>query len=140
MVNKILLAVTKQLGTTFGDTYHYYVENVEQNVMKPCFTVDVLIPIQRSKSAVLYERTMPMVIHYFTDKKESIKYDNYAKAEEVVKCLEYLQFENTLLRGEDISWQITDDVLQIFITYKFITIDGDIERIHMESLERTNFS
>ena len=140
MVNKILLAVTKQLGTTFGDTYHYYVENVEQNVMKPCFTVDVLVPIQKSKSAVLYERIMPMVIHYYTDKKESIKNDNYTKAEEVLNCLEYLPFENTLLRGEDVSWQITDNVLQIFITYRFITIDGDIERIHMEDLERTNFS
>ena len=44
MVNSILNAVTKQLGTTFGNGYHYYVEDVEQGLTEPCFTVDLLIP------------------------------------------------------------------------------------------------
>lgn len=122
MVNKILKAVTKQLGTTFGNGYHYYVENVEQNLTKPCFTADLLIPLMRSKSPVLYDRTMPMVIHYFSDSEHDLKNNCYAIGEQLVECLEYLPFENTLLRGEDISWQIVDDVLQLFITYKFTTI------------------
>lgn len=121
MVNSILNAVTKQLGTTFGDSYHYYVENVEQGLTKPCFTADLLIPLQRSRSPVLYDRTMPLVIHYFGDSKTNKKKECYSIAEQAVECLEYLPFENTLLRGEDISWQIVDDVLQVFITYKFIT-------------------
>jgi hypothetical protein len=54
MVNKILNAITKQLGTTFGKSYRYYMENVEQGLTKPCFTTDVLIPLQRSKSPFLY--------------------------------------------------------------------------------------
>lgn len=122
MVNKLLNAVTKQLGTTFGSKYHYYVENVEQNLITPCFTTDVLIPLQRSKSPVLYDRTMPLVLHYFSDSKNNIKKDCYDMAEKTVECLEYLPFEDTLLRGEDISWQIVDDVLQIFVTYEFTTI------------------
>ena len=121
MVNSILSAVTKQLGTTFGNSYRYYVEDVEQGLKKPCFTVDLLIPLQRSKSAILYDRTMPIVVHYFSDSKNNIKTDCYAMGERVVECLEYLPFKNTLLRGEDISWQIVDDVLQIFLTYKFTT-------------------
>jgi hypothetical protein len=121
MVNSLLTAVTKQLGTTFGTSYHYYVENVEQGLQKPCFTVDMLIPLQRSRSPVLYDRTMPLVIHYFSDSEKDLKKDCYAMAENTVECLEYLPFQNTLLRGEDISWQIVDDVLQIFVTYKFTT-------------------
>lgn len=122
MVTSILNAVTKQLGTTFGSNYHYYVENVEQGLSKPCFTVDMIIPLQRSKSPVLYDRTMPMVVHYFSDSTEKLKNDCYDKAEKIVECLEYLPFKNTKLRGEDISWQITDGVLQVFITYKFTTM------------------
>ena len=121
MVNSILNAITKQLGTTFGNTYHYYVETVEQELKTPCFTIDLVLPLQRSKSAVLYDRTMPIVIHYFSDSKNNIKNDCYSMGESVIECLEYLPFKNTILRGEDISWQMVDDVLQVFITYKFTT-------------------
>ena len=121
MVNSILNAVTKQLGTTFGTTYHYYVENVEQGLTKPCFTADVLVPLQRSKSPVLYDRTMPIVVHYFSDSKTDIKRNCYEMAERMVECLEYLPFGTTLIRGEDISWHIVDDVLQVFVTYRFTT-------------------
>lgn len=121
MITKILNAVTRQLGTTFGLGYHYYVENVEQNLTTPCFTVDMLIPIQRSKSPVLYDRTMPIVIHYFSNSKTNLKNDCYTMSEQIVECLEYLPFEGGLIRGEDISWQLVDDVLQLFITYRFTT-------------------
>ena len=121
MLNSILNAVTKQLGTTFGNGYHYYVENVEQKLTTPCFTVDLLLPLQRSKSPVLYDRTMPLVVHYFSDSKNNIKQNCYMMGERIVECLEYLPFKDTLLRGEDISLQLVDDVLQVFITYKFTT-------------------
>ena len=77
MVNSLLNAVTKQLGTTFGNKYRYYVEDVEQNLTKPCFTADVLIPLQRSKSPILYDRTIPIVVHYFSDSETNIKQDCY---------------------------------------------------------------
>lgn len=121
MVNSILNAVTKQLGTTFGDKYRYYIEDVEQALKKPCFTVDVLIPIQRSKSPVLYDRTMPLVVHYFSDSKENKKSDCYSMGERVVEAIEYLPFKDTIIRGDDISWHIVEDVLEIFITYRFTT-------------------
>ena len=140
MVNKILQAISIRLHTTFGDPYRYYVENVEQNLTKPCFTIDTLIPLMRSKSPVLYDRTMPMVVHYFTGDKKDTKTDCYSIAEQLVECLEYLPFENTLLRGEDISWQIVDDVLQVFVTYKFTTIRTNSFDGLMEELFETKVS
>lgn len=121
MVTSILNAVTTQLGMTFGNSHRYYTENVEQGLIKPCFHVKLLLPQQRSKSPVLYDRTMPMVIHWFGDKQKDLNKTCYDMAEQIVECLEYLSFQGTTLRGEDISWQIVDDVLQIFITYKFTT-------------------
>lgn len=140
MVNSILTAVTKQLGSTFGGEYRYYVENVEQGLKQPCFTVDVLNPLERSKSPVLYDRTMPLVIHYFSDSVTNAKEDCYAIAERAVECLEHLPFLNTTLRGENISWQLTDDVLQIFITYKFTTTKAVAEAERMDTLEAPKVS
>lgn len=139
MVESVLNAVTKQLGTTFGNKYRYYVEDVEQGLKKPCFTVDMLIPLQRSKSPVLYDRTMPLVVHYFSDSENNIKNDCYTMSEQIVECLEYLPFEGTLIRGEDISWQMVDDVLQVFVTYKFTTKKVTNMEDTFESLE-TNFA
>ena len=140
MVNNLLNAITTQLHTTFGDSYRYYVEDVEQHLSKPCFTIDTVIPLQRARSPVLYDRTMPMVIHYFTDDKQDTKKDCYAKAEEIMECLEYLPFENTILRGEDVSWQIVDEVLQVFVTYRFTTKKITADQNIMENLVETNVS
>lgn len=135
MVNKFLNAITKQLGTKFGNSYHYYMENLEQGLIKPCFTADMLLPLMRSRSPILYDRTMPIVVHYFSDSKTDIKKDCYAMAEQIIECLEYLPFENTLIRGEDISWEIVDDVLQVFITYKFMTKKVVVNEDTMDELQ-----
>ena len=137
MVNTLLNSVTKQLGTTFGTGYRYYVENVEQNLTKPCFTVDMLMPMERSKSPVLYDRTMPLVVHYFSDSKTNLKQDCYSMAERVLECLEYLPYQNSILRGENISWQIVDGVLQIFITYRFTTVMSKETIDNMEEILNT---
>lgn len=137
MVNSLLNAVTKQLGTTFGTSYRYYVENVEQNLTKPCFTIDVLLPMERSKSPILYDRTMPLVVHYFSGSKTNLKNDCYNMAERVLECLEYIPYNNTILRGEDISWHMVDDVLQIFITYRFTTVMSKETADNMEELIET---
>lgn len=121
MVNSVLNAVTKQLGTTFGTTYKYYVEGIEQKVERPCFYVAPRIALQRSRSPVLYDRTVPVVVHYFSGSKTNLRNDCYSMSEQIVECLEYLPFNGTLIRAEDISYQIVDDVLEVFMTYRFIT-------------------
>ena len=140
MVNDFLNAVTTQLGKTFGSTYHYYVENVEQGLTKPCFTIDMITLVERSKSSILYDRTMPLVVHYFGENPKTIKKDCYEIAEKLIDCLEYIPFENTIIRGESISWHMVDDVLQVFITYKFTTqTDLPFENA-MDDLEAANIS
>lgn len=134
MVNSFLNAVTTRLGNTFGTDYRYYVENVEQGLTKPCFTIDVLQPTERSRSPRLYNRVMPLVVHYFSDSKTNLKNDCYSMSERVLECLEYIPFQNSMLRGEDISWQIVDDVLQIFITYRFITVMSEETEDNMEEI------
>ena len=137
MVNSILDAVTAQLGKTFGTSYHYYVENVEQNLSPKSFTVDTILPTMRSRSPTLYDRQVPVVIHYFSDNKNNLKKDCYSMAERIIECLEYLPYKSTLLRGEDISWQLTENVLQVFITYDFTTKVDKEDDDKMEDLLET---
>ena len=121
MVNLMLSGVSNQLYDTFGGDYTYYLENVEQKLKKPCFTIDCLIPLMRSRNRIQYDRTMPIVVHYFSGDKTNTKKDCYEKAELIVEALEYVPFDGALIRGENISWQMVDDVLQVFVTYRFIT-------------------
>lgn len=138
MVEKVLTAISTQLGKNFGKKYKYYMEDVEQDLTKPCFTLDTLIPLSRSKSAVLYDRTFPIVIHYFTNEKKNTKAECYRIAEEATECLEYLHIDGKVVRGENMSWQIIDDVLQIHITYQFRTIKADEDVPVMEELKETS--
>ena len=140
MVNELLNGVSNQLYDVFGTDYTYYVENVEQNLKKPCFTIDSLVALQRSRSRVLYDRTIPIVVHYFSSDKKSTKKDCYEKAELIVEALEYVPLDGALIRGEDISWQIVDDVLQVFLTYRFITKKIDSNEDMMETLIENNVS
>lgn len=139
MVNEMLKNISIQLHSVFGNDYTYYLENVEQHLTKPCFTMDALVPIQRSRSRYLYDRTIPVVIHYFSSDKSSTKEDSYSKAEQIVEALEYVPFQGSLVRGEDISYQIVEDVLQVFVTYRFITKKLTSNEDNMEDLTQKNF-
>lgn len=140
MVNEILKGISTQLYDVFGDDYKYYVENVEQKLTKPCFTIDSIMPLQRSRSRVLYDRTIPVVVHYFSNEKQKTKEDCYDKAELIIEALEYVPFHGALIRGEDINYQINEDVLQVFITYRFITKKLTSNEDNMEDLKKSNIS
>ena len=135
MVNEVLNGVSNQLFTKFGVDYRYYVEDVEQNLNKPCFTMNCIVPLQRSRSNVLYNRTFPIVVHYFGLDRADTKKDCYEKAELMVEALEYIPVKGSLIRGENISWQIVDGVLQVFVTYTFITAKDSLQEQNMEVVE-----
>ena len=139
MVNDLLNAVTTQLHATFGDGYKYYLEDVKQGLTKPCFTIDTITSRKRSTSPYLYDRTVPIVIYYFHDRNSDLKKAGYDVAEKVTECLELLPMQGVLLRGFDISWQFADDVLEIFVTYRFTAINEG-ENIPMDSLGEVKVS
>lgn len=140
MVNDLLDAISTRLHATFGDGYKYYVENVKQNLTKPCFTIDTITSTKRSTSPVLYDRTVPIVIYYFHDKASDTKKSGYDVAERVTECLEYLPMLGVLLRGYDINWKfVEEDVIGIFVTYKF-TAKNVEEFENMETLTEVGVS
>ncbi len=121
MVNTILSSISKALYTKFGDTYHYYVEDVEQGTKTPCFHIEVLNPMFRSTNHKDYYWTMPVVLHFFTNDKVNTNKTCFDIGQQTLECLEYLKTDKLLLRGRDMNFTMVDDVLQVFITYNFWT-------------------
>lgn len=117
-VSDVINTITKTLHNEFGNDFKYYVEIIPQNSNKPCFVVSTLLDLINAKSPVLYDRTIPIIIHYFTNANKSIL-DNFNVAERLWDCLEYITNDEIILRGRDISWEIVENVLQFSITYKF---------------------
>ena len=121
MVNQVLNEITKSLHGRFGDDCRYYVEAIEQNVKTPCFTVGVLNPISRSVNSKDYYRTVPCVLHYYSNDRTNTLNDCYAIGEAVLDALEYLTVGGRTIRAENMSYMMVDDVLEIFLTYRFWT-------------------
>lgn len=142
MVNSVLDSISKALYAEFGDTHHYYVEDIEQKTKVPCFTIDVLNPLSRSVNRKDYYRTVPVVIHYFTDDKTSTRKHSLQVGERVLECLEYLEIGNLLIRAEGMSYHFTEDVLQVFLTYRFWTEKPDttpsMEDVDIQSSSKVN--
>lgn len=132
-VTDLIDGTTIALHNQFGDTYKYYVEEVEQNAKKPCFVTGILNPMIRSTNARRYERTCPLVVHYFTDKENTLdaNKDCYSIAEQLWQALEYLTVDGCILRGEEISWELVEGVLEFFITYSY-PIYKTTDAIYME--------
>lgn len=121
MIQKTLDALSVALWKEFGDEYHYYVEDIKQNLTKPCFTINMIEPLGRSVNHIHYHRTMPVVIHYFPEDKDQPKAEAYAVGERSFAALEYIIIEGRLVRAVDWSCEYEDGVLSMFATYKFWT-------------------
>lgn len=131
VVSDFLDQITIALHEEFGSGYKYYVEEVEQKASKPCFVVGTLNPMITSRNPTVYRRVVPVVVHYFTNKKNTVnaKEDCYSIAERLWNKLEYLSDGEHIVRGEEMYWEIVEGVLQFFITYTF-----DVERVIDETL------
>lgn len=133
MVNNCFNWITVALHNEFGSDYKFYVEEIEQNVKKPCFVVGTLNPLVKARSPVKYRRVVPIVLYYFTNKENTVdaKRDCYEIAERLFDSLEYLRADDdVIIRGSDISWEVVEGVLQFFVTYSFDVIK-EKENIYM---------
>jgi hypothetical protein len=81
---------------------------------------------------------MPCVVHYFTGEKTDKKKDCYSIGERVLERLEYLEIEGRTVRGYDLSMQIEDDILQVFVTYRYWSRKIADEYDKMEVAEISN--
>lgn len=131
MVNKISNSISKALFGEFGKGYKIYDENIEQGLKEPCFLVEIMKPSVEPKLTTRALRNNPFHIVYFPKKGNT---EMIGVAERMIRCLEYIAFDDGLIRGSNISFEIQDDVLHFFIEYNIHTV-APIELENMEELE-----
>lgn len=105
--------VMKALAAVFPDIDRY-AEEIKEGLTPPCFFIGVLEPSHEQELGRRYTRDIPFDIHYFSETNK----DRINMAEQLTSILETVQAGESQVRGMNISWQIVDEVLHFFITYR----------------------
>ncbi len=118
MINKIIKAIGAALNNEFGDTYKSYAEEVTQGMEKPCFFILCDKPRNELFFNRKYFRSNAFCIQYVPS-TEDIREECNEVAERLFQCLEYLQVEDSLLRGTKMEPEMENGVLYFFVNYDF---------------------
>lgn len=124
MLNSIIDGITIKLFELFGESCRIYVENVEQDLQKPCFIVSVIensvVPFlgERAKLSGTYQ------IVYIPSDNEKIKEMNDA-ASVLLANMDYITLVNGdklygLNRKAEIDNDGTGDILRFFVKYNMV--------------------
>ena len=135
MVNKIIDGISIKINELFGDNYYIYSENVKQGFKEPCFFISLLKPSSTPKLGNRSLREYNFVIQYFPSSSNSKNAEMYDVSEKLISGLEYISFENKLLRGSKIKAEIVDDVLNFFIKYSLFVVQKEDDEELFGSLQ-----
>lgn len=116
MINKIITGINIELEKEFGDGYQIYNESIEQGLEMPCFLITCLNPTNDHEFWVRYKRTNGFMIQYFPSTPDRYSECNDVR-ERLFDCLEYINIDESLVRGESMQGEIVDGVLNLKINY-----------------------
>lgn len=128
MVNDVISAVSNALYDEFGNEYRIYADNVEQNLVRPCFFINTIRPAQLSGSIGRTKMSVPMVIQYFPTSIGK-RLECYAVSDKLFRCLKYPEYNDVMFRGTDLKFDINDDKLNFYVQYNFFTVDADPDEV-----------
>ena len=118
MINDIVSGITNGIYEEFGRGYKIYTEDVEQGLSEPCFFIAVVDSKQVRIVGNRYMLTAAIDVHYFPDTKTKNK-EMQEVAQRLYPVLQRITLiDGDMLNGFDLSWDIVDEVLHFFVSYK----------------------
>ena len=140
MINKLRIAIAKGIES-IKQNPDIYLDKLPQGFNAPCFFIRVLSVTDRQKLFKNYEITVSFDVMYYPD--ETMLCTNsqlHEVARELMYGIEYLYVDaDTIIRGNNISYEVQDSVLHFFISYKYIESRPFIRNDKMQKLYQ-NFS
>ena len=140
MINKLRIAIAKGIES-IKQNPDIYLDKLPQGCNAPCFFIRVLSVTDRQKLFKHYEITVSFDVMYYPD--ETMHCTNsqlHEVARELMYGIEYLYVDaDTIIRGNNISYEVQDSVLHFFISYKYIESRPFIRNDKMQKLYQ-NFS
>lgn len=118
MVNSFYTAIAIRLEELFNNPTIYF-DKLPQGFKSPCFFVKLLNTKQELILHNRYEVSLNFDIHYFPSDNKKYRLELNNTAYTMITGLEYIDRNGFLTRGTDISYEVQEDVLHFFITYRF---------------------
>lgn len=105
--------IFKALAQAFPNIDRYG-EEIKEGLTTPCFFVKLLEPTHTHELDRRYVRELPFDVHYFADTNK----DRITMADQLTSALETIQVNDKPLIGANMSWEVVDEVLHFFVTYR----------------------
>lgn len=128
MVNDVIAAVSNAIYTAFGKDYRIYADNVEQNLIRPCFFINTIRPGTLPGSIGRDKMSVPLVIQYFPTTVGK-RTECYTVADKLFHYLKFPSYNNVTFRGTDLKFDINDDKLNFYVQYNFFTVVNDTDEV-----------
>lgn len=103
----------KALVQAFPDIDRYG-EEIKEGLITPSFFVKLLEPSHTQELGRRYVRELPFDVHFFAETNK----DRITMAEQLTSVLETIQVNDRPIVGIKMTWEIIDEVLHFFVTYR----------------------
>lgn len=135
MLNEIIDGMCEAIHEGFGDKYTIYTDVNKQGLTEPCFSIFPIQPRQKQVLGQRYFKENPMCVNFFpvqgTEDSEL-----YKVIEKLFSILEYITCGGDLVRGSNMTANISDGVVVFNVDYNFYvrrveTVEPDMEELEM---------
>ncbi len=130
--NDIINGVSIKINELFGEDYKIYINSVKQGLEEPCFFIKILSSNKKKLIGNRYQNECNLVIHSMLNETNIEKYNDIS---DKLYELEYITLlDGDMLKGFNMSIEVSDNVLLFFITYKYFTYKNEVKDSEMEDL------
>lgn len=117
MINEIITGISLKLNEYFGDGYRIYKNDVKQGLKEPCFFIAVIAPSRTDQLGERWRMDIPFDVQYIP-KAEGDNAELYDVEGTLMDILSHITLpDGSSYRGRNISCEIVDSVLHVFVTY-----------------------
>ena len=128
----IIDGISVKINEYFGDDYKIYSETVEQGLSLPCFFINHEETVRKKLLGERYLTTYSFLINYFP---QNNKEEMIIAAEKLTDCLRLVEMpDGDTIRGKGIRFNITNGVLQFYISFTLI-LTANEEHDIMDSID-----
>lgn len=135
-INDVLNAVSVAIDAKHPNM-PIFGEEIKQQLSPPGFHIKLLEPSHTHELGRRYSRSHPVVVRYFSDKRENE--DMYAMAESLMDILEWITLGGQLLNGTNMYFEIVDEVLHFFVQYNFLVWREQPQVPKMQTLDQEGY-
>lgn len=135
MINSIIEEVSKAIRAEFGSRYTNYMEEVEQDLKKPCFFIFCLNPANKLFLGKRYFRRNQFCIQYFPEDRNNKRRECDITAERLMDSLKWLTVFGKQVMGTKMEYEIVDGVLHFFVNYDMYVYQREAPLPKIEELK-----